>query len=80
GIPLIQSKKLSKQTRPALLATFTATPLWRARSAELMPPIETATLPTSLLERFGGDPGKRLMAFLAFLGPLTGGASWQQSF
>ena len=62
------------------LATFTATPLWRARSAELMPPIETATLPTSLLERFGGDPGKRLMAFLAFLGPLTGGASWQQSF
>ena len=45
-----------------------------------MPLIETATLPTSLLERFGGYPGKRLMAFLAFLGPLTGGASWQQSF
>ena len=62
------------------LATFTATPLWRARSSELMPPIETATLPTSLLERFWGDPGKRLMAFLAFLGPLTGGASFQQSF
>ena len=62
------------------LATFTATPLWRARSSELMPPIDTATLPTSLLERFWGDPGKRLMAFLAFLGPLTGGASFQQSF
>ena len=62
------------------LVTFTATPLWRARSAQLIPPVETATLPASLLGRFVGDLDKRLIAFLAFLGPLTGGASLQQSF
>jgi len=57
------------------LVTFPTTPLWRARSAAFMPPVEPASLPASLLERFAGEAGERLTAFLSFLGPITGGAS-----
>ena len=59
------------------LATFTATPFWRARSAEFMPPVEGDHLPASLLSRFAGDAGEQLASFLSFLGPITGGASMQ---
>jgi hypothetical protein len=59
------------------LATFTATPFWRARSAEFMPPIERDHLPASLLSRFAGDAGEQLASFLSFLCPITGGASMQ---
>ena len=57
------------------LATFTSTPLWRARSAEFMPPVERDHLPASLLIRFLGDAGEQLAGFLSFLGPITAGAS-----
>jgi hypothetical protein len=59
------------------LATFTATPFWRARSAELMPPVEGDHLPASLLSRFAGDAAEQLTSFLSFLSPITGGASMQ---
>jgi hypothetical protein len=59
------------------LATFTSTPLWRARSAEFMPPVERDHLPASLLIRFLGDAGEQLAGFLSFLGPITAGASMQ---
>jgi hypothetical protein len=63
------------------LETFPTTPLWRARSAELMPPVKTGDLPASLLDRCKGDAAEqRLFAFLRFLGPLTGGQSLQHSF
>lgn len=65
------------------LASFTATPFWRARSAELMPPIDTRRLPASLLERFAGDARAQLVGILRFLAVrgldprITGGAAMQ---
>lgn len=59
------------------LGAFTATPFWRAKSADLMPPVETRLLPASLLERFAGDLEAQLVGLLRFLGPITGGASMQ---
>ena len=59
------------------LATFTSTPLWRAKSAGFMPPVEGDDLPASLLIRFLGDAAEQLAGFLAFLGPITAGASMQ---
>jgi hypothetical protein len=59
------------------LATFTSTPLWRARSAGFMPPVERDHLPASLLSRFAGDAAEQLAGFLSFLGPITAGASMQ---
>jgi hypothetical protein len=59
------------------LARFTTTPFWRAKSADLMPPADTARLPAALLERFAGDAAQQLIAFLSFLGPITAGASMQ---
>ena len=57
------------------LDRFTTTPFWRANSADLMPPVDAARLPTTLLERFAGEPATQLIAFLSFLGPITAGAS-----
>lgn len=57
------------------LESFAATPFWRAASANLMPPVDASRLPATLLERFAGDAGEQLIAFLSFLGPITGGAS-----
>jgi len=45
-----------------------------------VPPIDIAALPVSLLERFAGDVGGKLIALLRFLGPLTGGASAMRAF
>ena len=59
------------------LTTFTSTPFWRARSAEFMPPVECDHLPASLLSRFLGDAEEQLASCLAFLGPITAGASMQ---
>ena len=58
-------------------ARFTTTPFWRAASASLMPPVAAARLPASLLERFAGDAGEPLIAFLSFLRPITAGTSMQ---
>lgn len=53
--------------------TFTTTPFWRAARATLMPPVDEAQLPGTLLDRFAGDEADRLIALLRFLGPITGG-------
>jgi len=50
---------------------FIATPFWRQASANLMPPIEPARLPASLLARFAGDLQDRLISLLRFIAPLT---------
>ena len=42
--------------------------------AQLMPPVDQAHLPASLLDRFAGDGVEQLAALLRFLGPVTGGA------
>lgn len=43
--------------------------------ASFMPPLDTAGLPASLLDRFAGDLADRLTALLRFVAPLTGGVS-----
>jgi len=59
--------------------TFAESPFWRAGRATFMPPVDPALLPASLLERFCGDCGARLLALLRFLGPITGGAALAQA-
>lgn len=56
---------------------FVATPFWQHARARFMPPVEHEHLPASLLDRFPGDEADRLVALLAFLGPLTGGGAMQ---
>ena len=52
---------------------FTASPFWRIARAAFMPPVEHDRLPAALIERFTGDDSDQLVAFLRFLGPITGG-------
>lgn len=53
------------------LETFVQSPFWKAARAQLMPPVDQATLPWSLGQRFGFSRRQRLVAFLKFLSPLT---------
>ncbi len=56
---------------------FTAMPFWRAAVSTLLPPIERAQLPASLLERFAGTAGERLLALLRYLVPISSeSAGW----
>jgi hypothetical protein len=50
---------------------FPLTPLWQAQCARFMPPVDTALLPASLLERFAGDAAESLFRLLHFLSPIT---------
>lgn len=42
-------------------------PSWQAARARLLPPMDTASLPRSLLERFAGSLSERLIALLRFI-------------
>jgi hypothetical protein len=53
--------------------TFTAGPFWQSARAAFMPPVDQDRLPASLIERFTGGGGERLMALLRFIAPITGG-------
>jgi hypothetical protein len=61
-------------------STFTAGPFQPIATAAFMPPLDIASLPTSLLDRFAGGMEQQLVSALRFLGPLTGGASVMQAF
>ncbi|MBW4025649.1 MAG: hypothetical protein HIU92_21485 [Proteobacteria bacterium] len=61
-------------------STFTDSPFAPVAMAAVVPPIDIAALPVSLLERFAGDMREQLVALLRFLGPLTGGASAMRAF
>jgi len=50
---------------------FPLTPLWQTACARFMPPVDTALLPASLLERFAGDTAEALLRLLVFLSPIT---------
>jgi hypothetical protein len=51
---------------------FAESSFWKAARGRFSPPVETGSLPASLLERFSGeDERERLICLLAFLGPLT---------
>jgi hypothetical protein len=61
-------------------STFTDGAFAPVARAALVPPLEIAGLPVSLLDRFAGDIAQKLTALLRFLGPLTGGASAVRTF
>ena len=61
-------------------STFTESPFAPVAMAAVVPPLDIAALPVSLLERFAGDMREQLVALLRFLGPLTGGASAMRAF
>ena len=50
---------------------FCLTPLWQAACARFMPPLQTLSLPTSLIERFTGPAAEAALHLLAFLRPLS---------
>jgi hypothetical protein len=61
-------------------STFTESPFAPVAMAAVVPPIDVADLPVSLLDRFDGDLEQRLLSLLRFLGPLTGGQSAMRAF
>ncbi len=50
---------------------FPLTPLWQAQCARFMPPVDAASLPASLLERFAGEAAESLHRLLLFLSPIS---------
>jgi hypothetical protein len=48
--------------------------------ASSMPPVDTAGLPASPLDRFAGDVAEQFTSLLRFVTPLTGGASAMCAF
>jgi hypothetical protein len=71
------SRRTAARWRGWWRSAFTSTLFWKAASAAIMPPVDTAVLPASLLSRFPGDTREALLALLRYLGPITGGASMQ---
>ncbi len=56
-------------------STFTEGAFAPIAMAAVVPPVDIARLPVSMLERFAGGLPEQLIALLRFLGPLTGGAA-----
>jgi len=50
---------------------FPETPFWRSAGAQLLPPLDRASLPVALLERFAGSARERLILLLRFICPVT---------
>jgi hypothetical protein len=59
-------------------STFSASPFAAVARAAVATPIDLEALPVSLLDRFAGGLRDQLVALLRFLGPLTGGASYEE--
>jgi hypothetical protein len=47
---------------------------WSEERGRLQPPVDEVALPASLLERFAGELGERLVLLLRFVAPLTTGS------
>jgi len=50
---------------------FAQSRFWRAARGRFVSPVQSHQLPASLLERFGGELGDRLVALLRFVAPLS---------
>ena len=61
-------------------STFSDGPFAAVAKAALVPPLDIAGVPMSLLDRFAGGVVQKLIALLRFLGPLPGGASAMHAF
>ena len=71
------SRRTVERWREWWRTTFAESRCWREAAAKLMPPVDAARLPLSLLERFRGSEEERLVLLLRLLGPLTGGSAAQ---
>ena len=78
-VPGIDRRTLARW-RAWWLSTFTDGPFALIAKATFMPPVDIASLPASLLDRFAGDIAEQLISLLRFLGSLTGGASAMRAF
>jgi hypothetical protein len=54
---------------------FAQSDFWKGACGRLMPPVDPARLPASLLGRFEGDLQKQVLSLLRFIQPLTTGAA-----
>jgi hypothetical protein len=68
------SRRTLERWRAWWREAFAASPWWRGVRGRFMPPVPTATLPRSLLERFAGDGHVPLVKLLELLAPITTGA------
>jgi hypothetical protein len=75
GVPGIDRRTVARWR-----STFAAGRFQPIAIAALMPPVDVAGLPASLLDRFTGGIAEKVTALLRFLGPLTGGASAMRAF
>jgi hypothetical protein len=65
------SERTLRRWRTWWRTAFTESALWRAEAGCFARPVAPGALPHSLLERFAGDEGERLVAALRFLSPIT---------
>ena len=79
AVPGIDRRTLARW-RAWWRSSFTDGPFAIVAKAALVPPLDIAGLPISLLDRFAGDLDQKLIALLRFLSPLTGGASAMHAF
>jgi hypothetical protein len=79
AVPGIDRRTLARW-RTWWRSSFTEGPFAAVAKAALVPPLDIAGLPVSLLDRFAGGLDQKLTALLRFLGPLTGGASAMHAF
>ena len=56
--------------------TFTESTFWKAARAAFSPAVAETEAPSSLLERFTGEPPEQLVALLRFLSPLSTTAAY----
>lgn len=55
---------------------FGQSPFWKAARAAFSPPVVAGAAPSSLLERFTGEPHEQLAGLLCFLSPLSTTAAY----
>jgi hypothetical protein len=57
-------------------SAFAASTFWKAARAAFSPPVDETSAPSSLVERFTGEPREQLAALLRFLSPLSTAAAY----
>jgi len=67
------SRRTLQRWREWWLGAFVETRFWREATGRLMPPVDEASLPASLIERFAASGGERaqVLAVLRFLRSIT---------
>jgi hypothetical protein len=78
-VPGIDRRTLARW-RAWWLSTFTDGPFALIAKTTFMQPVDIASRPASLLDRFAGDLTGQLTSLPRFLGPLIGGASAMRAF